>query len=399
MISERTQKTLWTLLAMVAVALAATTLYLYSRSRGPSMATEKPAGRIAYVYFSATSGIPQLYTRDAQGGEARPLVESRFGDLLPVGAPQQTGPGGVRRIAFVRLRSDPGDDAGTQLGAPGGVYVVRSDGSQERMLSESVERPLPVAPAWSPDGTQLAFAGVDDLNDDGAYPSEEAGIYVADVETGQTRRVAAVHATGTGLRWSPHSAQLILQVRKPQVPVPVAGLLDLQTGELSFRDDATTVGCWSPGGRYIAAYSMIERKIHVLSTAGEELWVTDTPAGYITDLHWLPAFSTDAEGEGRILALVATEPNSRWGRLFQSANLIAHDSAITWRQLTADDLNVAFAAPSADGNWAVFTGIPRQATGVEADVYLINLATGRVQQLTQDPGFESMATWVPEQAR
>jgi Tol biopolymer transport system component len=70
-----------------------------------------------------------------------------------------------------------------------------------------------------------------------------------------------------------------------------------------------------------------------------------------------------------------------------------------WRQLTADDLGVAFATPSADGRWATFTGMPRQATGLEADVYLVDLATGQSQQLTQDAGFEGMATWVPERAR
>jgi Tol biopolymer transport system component len=397
--TERVQRLLWTVLALIAIALSAATVYLYSRSRGPSTATEKPAGRIAYVSFSETTGIPQLYTCDALGGDVRPLVQSRFGDLLPVCAPQQGTPDAPVRIAFVRFRSDPGDDAGTQLGAPGGVYVVRSDGGQERMLSEAVERPLQVAPAWSPDGGQLAFAGVDDLNNDGAYPSEEAGIYVADVETGQSRRVAAVHATGTGLHWSPVSAQLILQVHRPGASSPVAALLDLQTGELSFRDDTTTVGCWSPDGQAIAAYSMGDSKIHVLNSEGAELLALDGPPGYVTDLYWLPAASTSTESDGRFLAVASPDPNVGWGQLFQSSDLIAHSVTIMWRQLTPDDLGVAFATPSADGRWATFTGMPRQATGLEADVYLVDLATGQSQQLTQDAGFEGMATWVPERAR
>jgi len=397
--SERAQRTLWTLLALVAVALTAATVYLYRRSRGPSVAMEKPAGRIAYVSFSDTTGVPQLYTCDPQGSDVRPLVESRFGDMLPVCAPQQAAPGSAPRIAFVRFRSDPGGDAGTQLGAPGGVYVVRSDGGPERMLSEAVERPLQVAPAWSPDGRQLAFAGVDDLNNDGAYPSEEAGVYVADVETGQVRRVAAVHATGAGLRWSPLGAQLILQVHRPGASAPVAGLVDLRTGEVVFRDDTTTIGCWSPDGQAIAAYSVADRKIHLLNTEGTESLALEGPPGYATDLHWLPASATSSGDGGRFLATATSDSQGGWGQLFVSADLIANSATITWRQLTPDDLSVAFTAPSPDGHWALFTAMPRQATGLQANVYLVNLSTGQSQQVTQGSGFQGMATWLPGRAR
>jgi Tol biopolymer transport system component len=387
---------------MIAIGLAAVSAYLYGRSRSLPAVAQLPAYRIAYVAFSAPTYIPQLYTCDLQGGDVRPLVESQAGDILPVGEPLPAAPTSAPRIAFVRFRSDPGSDTGTQLGAPGGVYVVSSDGGQEKEVSETVERPLPVGPAWSPDGKQLAFAGVDDLNDDGAYVSAEAGIYVADVDTAQVRRVATVHATGTGLRWSPASAQVILQVHKPDVPVPVAYLLDLRTGELSSRDDATTLACWSPDGQYIAAYSMVERKIHILGTAGNELWALETPTGYVTDLHWLPAASTDAEDEGRFLVVCAPEPNSDTSQLFLSSALTGPVEAgrstwdaITWRQLTAEDAGVAYVATSPDGRWAVFSLMQGQGTGMEAELYLLNLDQGQPQQLTQDPGYEGMATWVP----
>jgi Tol biopolymer transport system component len=395
MITRRTQKTLWALLALLAVGLAAATAHLYSMSRSPSATAQLPAYRIAYVSFSQTTGIPQLYTCDLQGGDVRPLVESRSGDILPVSEPLPAAPKSAARIAFVRFRSDPGGDTGTQLGAPGGVYIVSSDGGQEKEVSETVERPLPVSPAWSQDGKQLAFAGVDDLNDDGAYVSEEAGIYVADVETAQVRRVAAVHATGTGLRWSPTSAQVILQGHKPDVGVPVAYLLDLRTGELSSRDDTTTLGCWSPDGQYIAAYSMADRKIHVLSSAGDELWTEETPPGYVTDLHWLAAATTDAEDGGRFLVLCTPEPNAGAGQVFLSSALIARGDRATWRQLTAEDANVSYATASPDGRWAALTLMQGHGTGMEADLYLLDLSNGQTQQLTQDPGYEGWATWVP----
>jgi Tol biopolymer transport system component len=273
------------------------------------------------------------------------------------------------------------------------VYVVSSDGGQETRVSGTVERPLPVAPAWSADGKQLAFAGVEDLNDDGAYVSDEAGVYVADLESGQVRRVATVHATGLSLRWSPSRAQVILQVRKPGLSTPVANLLDLDSGELSSRDDATTVGCWSFDGQYIAAYSTADREIHVLSATGSELWATETP-GYVSDMHWLPPASLEAEDEGRFLVLCTPEPDSGAGQIFASSALIARGGAPTWRQLTAQDVGVVYVAPSPDGRWAAFTGVPAHGTSTEADLYLLDLNQGQTQMLTQDPGYEGQATWV-----
>jgi len=393
--TDRTQRTLWALLAVVAIGLAATTVYLYRKSRTLSAVAELPSGRIAYTAFSETTGIPQLYTCDLQGGDIRPLVQSQAGDLLPVSGPLRTEEGRAPRIAFVRFRSEPGDDSGTQVGAPGGVYVVGSNGGQEREISGGVPRLLAVPPAWSPDGRQVAFAGVEDLNSDGQYTSAEAGIYVGDAQGAQVRRAAAVHATGLGLRWSPQSAQLILQVRLAEAPLPVAHLLDLQTGELASRDQATTVGCWSPGGQYIAAYSMIDREIHVLDTEGEEVWSTATPAGYVADLYWLPATSTEADDEGRFLALCAAEPNTGWGQLFVSSPLIARGAAPTWRALTAADAVLAHVTPSPDGHWAVFTQLAEGSTGMEADLYLLNLEQGRAQQLTLEPGYEGWPAWVP----
>ena len=396
--TERTQRTLWTLLAVVAIGLAAATVYLYSQSRTLS-AAQKPVGRAVYTSFSERASIPQLYTCDLQGGDDRPLVQSQAGDLAPVSGPLRADEGRAPRVAFLRFTSDPGSQPSGQIGAPGGVYVVSSNGGQERKVSGTVPCLLQVFPAWSPDGEQLAFAGVEDLDGDGKYLSAEAGIYIADAQGAQVRRVATVHAFESSLRWSPRSAQLILQVHKADAPLPVAHLLDLQTGELTARDDGTTVGCWSPDGQYIAAYSMIDREIHVLNTEGDELWTAETPLGYVTDLHWLPAATTDVDTEGRFLALRAAEPNMGWGQIFISSSLIVRGDEPTWRQLTADDASAASVAPSPDGCWALFTMIPERGSEMDADIYLLDLSRGQSQQLTQNPGWDGLATWVPTQAR
>lgn len=391
--NERMQKITWTLLAAVAIALAAATVHLYQRSRTLSTASELPGGRIAYMHFAESSSIPQLFTYDLQSGDVQPLIWSRAGDVLPVSAPPQAAQRRPPRVAFLRFTSDPSSSTETQLGAPGGVYVVNSDGSQERKVSGAVPRMLPVAPAWSPDGEQLAFAGVQDLNSDGQYTAEEAGIYLCDVDSADVKRVTAVHAIGTRLQWSPTSPQLILQAQMAEAPVPVAHLLDLHTGELVLRDLATTLGCWSPDGQYIAAYSTVERKIHILNTAGEELWAVDVESEReLLDMFWLPASST-AEDYGRFLTLTAPAHSSDVARLSLSSALTGQP--VTWKHVTDDDTHVVSVTLAPDGQWAVFSRGRMEGTGMEADLYLLDLIRAQTRQLTQEPGYESWPTWIP----
>jgi dipeptidyl aminopeptidase/acylaminoacyl peptidase len=92
----------------------------------------------------AEGGRPALVERNAIGADAQP-----GGDL----------------IAFSKVDSQ---------GHVGGVYVARSDGSDARKIADGGTW----LPRWSPDGSQIGYS--DDSRD---------GTFVAEVATGQTRRV------------------------------------------------------------------------------------------------------------------------------------------------------------------------------------------------------------------
>ena len=110
-----------------------------------------------------------LYTMRPDGTDVRRLTRGK--DLTPAWSPDG------RSIAFHRAPPDDGD---------GTLWVVDSDGSQERRLEEGF---LGVAPQWSPDGERIAFY---------ARNGHEY-VYTVDADGGDRRRIAE----GRDPRWLP----------------------------------------------------------------------------------------------------------------------------------------------------------------------------------------------------
>ncbi|MBC7261651.1 MAG: PD40 domain-containing protein [Chloroflexi bacterium] len=288
------------------------------------------------------------------------------------------------------------------MGTPGSVYVVTYGEKEGVKVSGKVPRILSIVPAWSPDGKELAFAGVEDLNGDGQFSKEEAGIYVCNVEKGGVRRVATVYPVGWHLRWSPTDPFLILQIGKANVPVPVAHVLDLTNGQLIAKDDATISACWSPNGQFIAVYSIADRKIHILNKTGSEEYAIKAPGGVVVDMQWLPAKeAASAEDKGYLLVTSAQDPRSSSGKLYlRSASASGAES---WLSLTAPnpEVSAAYPAVSPDGRYLAYTLMvthanPRGGAPVlDADLYVLELGKDEPRRLTTDPGFEGFPTWIP----
>jgi Tol biopolymer transport system component len=111
--------------------------------------------------------------------------------LLVVGNEAQAAfPGENGRIAFVRSADAHG--AGLVLGD---IYAMRPDGSDPRLIVE--DRSSNYHPAWSADGTELAFGHED-----------EAGIYVKDMVSGETRRLTSGRDDREPA-WSPDGTKII----------------------------------------------------------------------------------------------------------------------------------------------------------------------------------------------
>ena len=149
-------------------------------------------------------------------------------------------------------------------------------------------------PAWSPDGSAVAFLAVTDSRPDGALSRLEdfAALYLVEVETGALRELAPADSPKAGLAWSPdgawlaytaitdtdgdgfvdylydHARVFIQGVDAPGAPVPVTG-----------PDADASDPAWSPDGSRIV-YS-------ALTDTNGDGWLdvySDSPRLFVVDV-------------------------------------------------------------------------------------------------------------------
>lgn len=385
-------------MGIAALCLSAATVLLFVKSLRVLPTQAKSPYLIAYI--SDRSGAYRIHICDLEGREIPSPMEFQSGDVLLTCESLPTKSDRKPRMAFIRFEAQLGNMSSTEVGTPGSIYVVAYGENKATKVSGKVPRILAIVPAWSPDGKELAFAGVEDLNGDGKFTKEEAGIYLCNVERGGVRRVATVYPLGWHLHWSPTDPLLILQIEKANVPVPVAHVLDLTNGQLIARDDATTVACWSPDGQLIALYSIADRKIHILNKDGAEQYAMNAPDDFVVDLHWLSARSdADAEDLGYLLAMSAQNPRSSAGQLYLRP--ASHSYTEAWKILTDAQASAAYPALSPDGRYLACTLMVTHVNArggppaVDADLYVLELGKEEPRRLTTDPGFEGFPTWIP----
>jgi Tol biopolymer transport system component len=159
---------------------------------------------------SPSAAVPPTaaaYAVDIDTGESTLLFDS------PEGVSEYSvGPGGD----LVAFQKDDGD------GNPQ-IFVMNADGTGQHQLTHELAAK---SPAWSPDGTQIAFRGL--------APDSTYEIYVIDVASGEPRRItresADVDSPYTDQpSWSPDGEWIVYQVGIS----PVLRRVDIENGAIS----------------------------------------------------------------------------------------------------------------------------------------------------------------------
>jgi len=149
------------------------------------------------IVFSAQDGGDdptfQIFTMNADGSNVRQLTDDEFSSSDPAWSPDG------QQIAFATAREAP---VGSNT-----LWVMDADGSNQRPLVFHPETGRPMFgnhPAWSPDGTKLAF---DQCIDCEAFGRNHE-IFVADLQTGVIDTLVKHPAKDDFPVWSPEGQRI-----------------------------------------------------------------------------------------------------------------------------------------------------------------------------------------------
>jgi Tol biopolymer transport system component len=235
-------------------------------------------GKIAFTSFHVQDQDYGIYTVDPDGSSLRQLTSMEEGDHLPAWSPDGT------KIAF---------------GHDGPIWVMDADGSNLRRLTPNRSDVPYGAPVWSPDGTKLAFMGFIESE----LPFGD--VYTMDVDGSNITNVTkSPGVLQGGIDFSPDGSQICLSGLSGEAEIFVMNVDGSNITRLTTERDHAMQCSWSPDATKIAytvePYGIggpvqSDAEVYVMNADGSgRTQLTNTPeSGEPGAGSWSPKWSPD----------------------------------------------------------------------------------------------------------
>ena len=221
------------------------------------------------IPFSATLQVTRAATTYTR--HRRDFTSTAPRQVLGVVAPRLSPDG--KQIAFAAL---------------GDIYVMPVGGKPVNLTKDAA---LDTEPAWSPDGSHLAYSSDKD--------SEHLQLWVRDMKSGRSRRLTELTTQPQGAAWSPDGTRIAFFNVDGMWRVAQMSVIDVATGKVTKVHDTLPqpgAPAWSPDGKRLAIAGIAPMTKRFREGTNQILTMSSTT---LNDDKWFapqPLMSIDSRG-------------------------------------------------------------------------------------------------------